>query len=267
MKKIECKYCGWSWNEGEGGDDKYTCHICGNNNAKHYLRESEQPKKNLFIPRRVDERWDDLFKSMITTDYNIGPYQKRRDIYKEYSKDIDPLVMKLPKKDLSTFVKANPFWLNSLDKVIFLLNTLNYKENRDIAEHHIGQTFAKGNFWTSPEMNYYENKFKIPKSSYGNIDIYVFVGSDDFVETRRGSYKKKFDIERLIKVSVDDWRDTNDYDISKTVKMMRMRATSNNKQLYKISAHKGLLDDYEGKTGAEMPEYILMSIDQRKERI
>ena len=232
------------------------------------ITESEESKKGkLFIPRRIEGRWDDYLKSTITTDYNMDSYLKRRDLYKYNSKNIDPLVMKLSKGDLITFVKANPFWLDSMDKVKYLLNTLNYKENKDIAENHIGQTFAKGNFWTSREMNYYENKFKKPKSNYGKIDIYVFVGSDEFVETRRGSYKKKFDIERLMKVSVDDWKDTKDYGLSHIIKMMRLRASVNNKQLYKISAHKGLLDDYDGKTGSEIPDYILMSIDEKKERL
>jgi hypothetical protein len=242
--------------------------MCDNDNSKHYLKESEQSKKGkLFIPRRIEGRWDDYLKSTITTDYNMDPYLKRRDLYRDNSKNIDPLVMKLSKGDLITFVKANPFWLDSLDKVKYLLNTLNYKENKDIAENHIGQTFAKGHFWTSPEMNYYENKFKIPKSNYGKIDTYVFVGSDEFKETRKGSYKKVFDIERLMKVSVDDWKDTRDYGLGATIKMMRLRASSNNKQLYKISTHKGLLDDYDGETGSEIPDYILMSIDQKKERI
>lgn len=270
MRKIECKYCGWSWNESDGGDDKYTCHMCNNDNSKFYdnINESEESKKKLFIPRKVDERYDDLLKSMITTKYDIGSYQKRRDSYKELDKTLDPLVMKLPKNDLTTFVKANPFWLNSLDKVEYLLNTLNYKENRDIAEHHIGQVFSKGsNFFTTPELKYYEGKFAIPKSSYGEIDTYVFVGSDEFKETRKGSYKKVFDIERLMKVSVDDWKDTRDYGLGAMIKMMRLRASTNNKQLFKISADKGLLDDYEGETGSEMPEFILMSIDQKKERI
>jgi antitoxin component YwqK of YwqJK toxin-antitoxin module len=54
MKKIECKYCGWSWNESDGGDDKYMCHMCDNDNSKHYLKESEESKKGkLFIPRRL----------------------------------------------------------------------------------------------------------------------------------------------------------------------------------------------------------------------
>ena len=269
MRKIECKYCGWGWNENDGGDDKYMCHMCDNDNSKFYdnIKESEEPKKKLFIPRKVDERYDDLLKSMITTKYDIGSYLQRRDSYKELDKTLDPLVMKLPKNDLTTFVKANPFWLNSLDRVEYLLNTLDYKENRDIAEHHIGQTFSKGNFYTTPELKYYENKFKMPKSNYGKIDTYVFVGSDEFKETRKGSYKKIFDIERLMKVSVDDWKDTRDYDLGTMIKMMRLRASANNKQLFKISAHKGLLDDYEGKTGGEMPDYILSSIDGKKERI
>jgi hypothetical protein len=268
MKKIECKYCGWSWNENEGGDDKYKCHMCDNDNSKHYLKESEEKKKKLFIPRRVDERYNDFLRSMITTNTDIGSYLKRKDSYKDLSKSLDPLVMELPKNDLSVFVKANPFWLDSLDKVKYLLNTLNYKENRDIAEHHIGQILSGGKgFFTTPELKYYENKFAIPKSNYGKIDTYVFVGGDEFKETRKGSYKKVFDIERLMKVSVDDWKDTRDYGIGAMIKMMRLRAGANNKQLFKISAHKGLLDDYEGETGSEMPDYILMSIDQKKERL
>lgn len=362
MKKIECKYCGWSWNENEGGDDKYTCHMCGNDNAEHYLnesqddksinqynkrgkrngpwveyypngkdilfkgsykngekdgywffyymngnvelegsfkndekdgvwaqyyrdgnlirkelynngeyvrrislKESETPKKKLFIPRRIDERYTDLLNSMITTDYSIETYLKNRDSYKELTKELDPLIMKLPKEQLIMFVKANPFWINSIDKVKHLLNTLNYKENKDIAENHIGQTFSKGNFYTTPELKYYENKLKTPQRS--KVDTYVFVGSDEFVETRNGSYKKKFDIERLMKVSISDWKDTSDYGNTSMIKMMRLRAQANNKTLYKITANKGLLDDYDGKTGSEIPEYILSAIDQKKERI
>jgi antitoxin component YwqK of YwqJK toxin-antitoxin module len=229
------------------------------------LNESETPKKKLFIPRRIDERYTDLLNSMITTDYSIETYLKNRDSYKELTKELDPLIMKLPKEQLIMFVKANPFWINSIDKVKHLLNTLNYKENKDIAENHIGQTFSKGNFYTTPELKYYENKLKTPQRS--KVDTYVFVGSDEFVETRNGSYKKKFDIERLMKVSLNDWKDTSDYGNTSMIKMMMLRAQANNKQLYKITANKGLLDDYEGKTGSEIPEYILSAIDQKKERI
>jgi len=229
------------------------------------LKESETSKKKLFVPRRIDERYTDLLNSMITTDYSIETYLKNRDSYKELTKELDPLIMKLPKERLIMFVKANPFWINSIDKVKHLLNTLNYKENKDIAENHIGQTFSKGNFYTTPELKYYENKLKTPQRS--KVDTYVFVGSDEFVETRNGSYKKKFDIERLMKVSVNDWKDTSDYEKPGMVKMMMLRARANNKQLYKITANKGLLDDYEGKTGSEIPDYILSAINQKKERI
>jgi len=70
-----------------------------------------------------------------------------------------------------------------------------------------------------------------------------------------------------MKVSVDDWKDTRDYGLGAMIKMMRLRASTNNKQLFKISAHKGLLDDYEGETGSEMPEFILMSIDGAKQKL
>jgi hypothetical protein len=218
----------------------------------------------LFIPRRVDERWDDFLKSMITTDYNIESYLNRKNSYKDYSKNINPLVMKLPKGDLITFVKANPFWLDSLDKVKYLFKTLNYNENKEIAENHIGQTFAKGSFYTTSELKYYENKFKIPKNS--KIDTYVFIGSDEFVEAGGGKYKKMFDIERLMKVSADNWKDISDYGFGGMILMMRLRASANNKGLYKITANKGLLDEYEGKTGSEMPDYILSAINQKKEK-
>jgi hypothetical protein len=416
MKKIECRYCGWSWDESDGEDDKYLCHICDNDNSRFYdkifeseqpknklfiprklsgedsrwsdwnkmqpivdgerinqfdintgkkegiweayrdngqlyykcsynnderdgywegyhsngqlmykgsfkndlrdgywegyhsngqlmskgsfkngeidgyweeyfdngqlmskdlykngelvkklpLTESEQPKKKLFIPRRVDERWDDLLKSMITTDYNIGPYLNRRGSYKDLSKSLDPLVMKLSKGDLITFVKANPFWLDSLDKIKYLFNTLNYNENKEIAENHIGQTFSKGSFYTTPELKYYESKFKKPKNS--KIDTYVFIGSDEFVEVGEGKFKKMLDIERLMKVSVDNWKDISDYGFGGMIKMMILRANANNKQLYKITANKGLLDEYEGKSGSEMPDYILSAINQKKEK-
>jgi hypothetical protein len=67
-----------------------------------------------------------------------------------------------------------------------------------------------------------------------------------------------------MKVSVNDWKDTSDYGNTSMIKMMMFRARANNNQLYKITANKGLLDDYEGKTGSEIPEYILSAIDQKK---
>ena len=255
----------WEFYWGDGKLQKKLLYKDGKLVKELPLNESETPKKKLFIPRRIDERYTDLLNSMITNDYSIETYLKNRDSYKELTKELDPLIMKLPKEQLIMFVKANPFWINSIDKVKHLLNTLNYKENKDIAENHIGQTFSKGNFYTTPELKYYENKLKTPQRS--KVDTYVFVGSDEFVETRNGSYKKKFDIERLMKVSISDWKDTSDYGNTSMIKMMMLRARANNKQLYKITANKGLLDDYEGKTGSEIPEYILSAIDQKKERI
>jgi len=255
----------WEFYDEDGSLREKSLYDNGNMIKQLPLKESETPKKKLFIPRRIDERYTDLLNSMITTDYSIETYLKNRDSYKELTKELDPLIMKLPKEQLIMFVKANPFWINSIDKVKHLLNTLNYKENKDIAENHIGQTFSKGNFFTTKELKYYENKLKTPQRS--KVDTYVFVGSDEFVETRNGSYKKKFDIERLMKVSLNDWKDTSDYGNTSMIKMMMLRARANNNQLYKITANKGLLDDYEGKTGSEIPDYILSAINQKKERI
>lgn len=268
MKKIDCKYCEWSWNEGEGGDDKYVCHICGNDNSKFYLNESED-KKKLFIPRRVDERYADLIKTMITTNYDIGEYLKRRDMYKDYGKNIDPMVLKLNKQDLITFVKANPFWLDSHNKIDYLFKTLSYGENKDIADNHIGNDLSgvKGGFFTTPELKYYEYKFSVPKNSFGKVDIYVFVGDDEYIKTSGNSFYRRLNIERLMKVSADKWNDTSDFGVGSMVKMMRMRAQANNKTLYKISTNKGLLKNFEGKSSSEMPPYILGAIDDRKERM
>jgi ribosomal protein L44E len=37
-KKIVCDNCGWSWKLSDGGEDPYTCHKCGCNNAKKYKK-------------------------------------------------------------------------------------------------------------------------------------------------------------------------------------------------------------------------------------
>ena len=74
------------------------------------------------------------------------------------------------------------------------------------------------------------------------------------------------DIERLMKVSVDNWKDISDYGFGGMIKMMILRANANNKQSYKITANKGLLDEYEGKSGSEIPDYILSAINQNKEK-
>ena len=120
------------------------------NNMKIVI--TEEQKKKLFTPRRVDERYEDLLKSMITTNFDIGSYLKRRDYYKDLKVNINPLVNKLSKDDLIKFVKANPFWMDSIDKVDFLLKTLTYKENKDIANNHIGQSFIPA-IWQAVVFN------------------------------------------------------------------------------------------------------------------
>jgi hypothetical protein len=228
---------------------------------------TEEQSKKLFIPRRVDERLNDLVRGMITTNTDIGDYLKRRDIYKDYSKDIDPIVDSLSKDELIVFIKANPFWLNSKDKIVFLLKKLSYDENKDIADNHIGTSFSGKSFYTTPQLKYYELKFEKSEESYKNRDVYVFVGDDKFVKNDNGNYDKVLDIERLMKVSIDSWDDISDYDVKNTVGFMRMRAMQNNKTLYKIVTYHGVLDDYINKTGDEIPDYVLASINEKKERI
>ena len=54
-KKIKCQ-CGWSWNLKDGGNDPYTCHKCGHNNSKKYIKEEKEELLNesKFFRRRID---------------------------------------------------------------------------------------------------------------------------------------------------------------------------------------------------------------------
>jgi hypothetical protein len=40
-KKINCRNCSWSWNEEDGGKDKYVCHKCNTDNEKYYKNKSD----------------------------------------------------------------------------------------------------------------------------------------------------------------------------------------------------------------------------------
>jgi hypothetical protein len=95
----------------------------------------------------------------------------------------------------------------------------------------------------------------------------VFIGGDEFVKGSDGKYDKKLYIERLLKVGGYSWNDTSDYDLGDVLKMLRIRAMNNNMQLYKITANKGLLTKYNGKTGDKIPDIILAAINEKKERI
>ena len=233
------------------------------------IKITEEQKKKLFIPRKIDERYENLVNDMITTDYNIGSYLTRRDIYKDLKKEINQIVLKLPKDKLMLFVKANPFWIDSKDKIDFLFEKLNFKENKDIVKNHIGITLAGGEnkFFTTKELKYYEDKINIGSKNNKNKDVYVFVGGENFKKVGKNNYKKVLDIERLIKISVDKWNDTSDYNYGGMLKMMGIRSQSNNKTLYKIITNKGLLSKYNGKTGSEIPDEILQAIDMKKERL
>ena len=53
---IECTVCSWSWNEKDGGNDKYVCHKCGTDNSSIYLEKggfvaaSTFTEKDDFLP-------------------------------------------------------------------------------------------------------------------------------------------------------------------------------------------------------------------------
>jgi Zn finger protein HypA/HybF involved in hydrogenase expression len=44
VRKVHCGKCGWEWDLSDGGNDPYTCHKCGNKNAK--LEENEEHNFN-----------------------------------------------------------------------------------------------------------------------------------------------------------------------------------------------------------------------------
>jgi len=58
IKKIKCQ-CGWSWKLKDGGNDPYTCHKCGHNNSKKYIKEDTN-RKLLAYQKLVDTILDDL---------------------------------------------------------------------------------------------------------------------------------------------------------------------------------------------------------------
>ena len=51
-KKIKCQ-CGWSWNLKDGGNDPYTCHKCGHNNSKKYIKEEKEELLNESIKEKL----------------------------------------------------------------------------------------------------------------------------------------------------------------------------------------------------------------------
>ena len=56
-KKIKCQ-CGWSWNLKDGGNDPYTCHKCGHNNSKKYIKEEKEELLNESIKEKLTNLLD-----------------------------------------------------------------------------------------------------------------------------------------------------------------------------------------------------------------
>jgi hypothetical protein len=65
--KVVCDGCGWSWKLSDGGEDKYVCHKCGNDNA---------PKKSNIdnILEKYKSNFPDEFKHTVDI---IGDYIKK----------------------------------------------------------------------------------------------------------------------------------------------------------------------------------------------
>jgi hypothetical protein len=91
-------------------------------------------------------------------------------------------------------------------------------------------------------------------------DLFAFIAGYELVENSDGSYRKKFDIENLIKIDL-----YNESDLSQ-IPMMKMRARVNDKKVYIIWIPKGFLeeDQYYQK---DIPDYLIDLIDKKKTEI
>jgi hypothetical protein len=125
------------------------------------------------------------------------------------------------------------------------------------------------NDWTDKKL---DNFTKIMKSKLSrdkdkirrdkNNDLFVFIGSEEFVKTKENNYKKVFQIENFMKFNMYDESDLND------ISMMKIRARANMKGVYMIWLPKGTFrvekDSY---TEEEIPEWLIQLINKNKTRI
>jgi len=108
----------------------------------------------------------------------------------------------------------------------------------------------------SGKLNRSEDKIQRDREN----DLFAFIAGYEFVENSDGSYRKKFDIENLIKIDL-----YNGSDLSK-VSMMKTRSRVNDKKVYIIWIPKGFLeeDQYYQK---DIPDYLIDLIDKKKTEI
>lgn len=131
-----------------------------------------------------------------------------------------------------------------------------YPENnsKEIAFLYVINYDSSGNFNNARTKN--EN------STYFFIADYASIPTNKKDSDGEILYKKKLNIEKLNKLNIYDLADLI------TIQMMKTRISFNSgKSLYMIKTDEGLLDDYSGMSGHEIPDFILKSIDEGKEKI
>ena len=117
-------------------------------------------------------------------------------------------------------------------------------------------------------INYDSNgDFNNSKTKDENSTYFFIADYASFPTNKKDSdgeilYKKKLNIEKLNKLNIYDLADLA------VIQMMKTRISFNGgKSLYMIKTEDGLLDDYAGMSGDEIPDFILKSIDERKEKV
>ena len=107
------------------------------------------------------------------------------------------------------------------------------------------------------DMEVIEDFYDEIKKDRQGEDLYLFIGSDDFVETKNGMYKKTVDIENMVRITPDEKS-------IGAIRGMSLRAKFVSKTLYQIWLPEELRDQVEGKGSVEMNEYLVDIINKYK---
>ena len=204
-----------------------------------------------FEPRKLVARHEEKYTNMLEKLLIQGDSY----VYGKNKKQLDELVKELDKGTFYKFIKKNPYWIDSFERVEFLINHFSEEENKKLAKE-VGCRNKEF------DANFYSTIFS---EDYNTYSTYIFVGGDKFKEKGNGDFSKSLEIENFIKLDSEEGSSLEEqYRQMKSVasypRMMGIRATSNNKTLFKINTEKDLLDEYVGMSDEEMPDFIVTSI-------
>jgi hypothetical protein len=91
-------------------------------------------------------------------------------------------------------------------------------------------------------------------------DFYIFIGRQDFVETKNGLYKSSIYIENMVRISPDE----NSIHIANLLGM-RLRFQTDSK-MYHIWLPKDIRNEVEGKGSGSLEPYIIELINKYKQK-